>query len=1004
MATRKRRDFLYDAITMEGGLFSPDLLAKICDGSALFQDKEAYGVRKGLQLNSEYSDAFTSAKAHWVEFTPTERFVRGFLHDVLGYSMERPEVPLIIAPHGIGLDEPYRLDASRPKKTAFQAMQETLNSDPAGPQWGLAANGKTIRLLRASSSLTRPAYLEVDIQRIMEEERYPDFRAMWFILHSTRAKPAPKDDGKPDAVSIWEAWRNQGLNEGSRVRDKLSEGVGAALLSLGSGFLSHPDNRALRKALSDGTLTARDFYRELLRLIYRMLFVITLEERNKLPAQTHGEAEKTYSNGYSFRRLRRRSLGAATEPSRYSDLWLAVQVVFRSLAQGEGRLALPALGGIFTPDQCPSLDKCSLSNRALLTAMRSLRWAEIDGVLSPVDYRNMGAEEIGSVYEILLEYEPVVHVTESAGEFALPGFGVGKDSKTPGNERKTTGSYYTPDSLVEKLIESALAPVIKRAEQSPDPEKALLSLSVLDPACGSGHFLIAAARRIASSLANHREFNDYSRALRDVVPSCIYGVDLNPLAVELATFTLWLEAYEPGRPLSFLEHHVKCGNSLIGLIDAGQLKDGIPKEAYAALSGDDKKVCKELRKENEDGIKRLADNMYPLLKPDDWHRAKEADISVERMKDDTLDGIERKKQAYQDAQKQKHDTRDGRAADVYTGAFLHADLYTGAFMEGKPGKEALRRVPTTRTLCDLLSGGGTDPDTKARVEAAQQTCTSGRVFHWYVEFPQIIEHGGFDCILANPPWERIKLQEKEFFAAREPLIAYAKNKAERERRIALLKEGRLRAELDGLPYSGPDQNEQRLYAEFIMAKRLAEASSVFSHITTEGSRFRLTGVGDVNTYALFAETIDRLLSPNGRAGFITPTGIATDNSTRAFFQHITQNHRLASLYDFENREGLFQDIDSRMRFCLMTLDGGRVEKAQFAFFLTNVGQISDPKRVFTLGAEDFALMNPNTLTSPIFRSSADADLTREIYTRVPVFVRPNDNPWEITFMRMFDMS
>jgi hypothetical protein len=266
--------------------------------------------------------------------------------------------------------------------------------------------------------------------------------------------------------------------------------------------------------------------------------------------------------------------------------------------------------------------------------------------------------------------------------------------------------------------------------------------------------------------------------------------------------------------------------------------------------------------------------------------------------------------------------------------------------------------------------------------------------------------GGFDCVLGNPPWERIKLQEEEFFAFRDPRIANAKNKAERGKYIGWLEEGLLYAHLENAPLenASPRESEKRLYAEFIEARRLSEAASAFCHVRDETSRYRLTGAGDVNTYALFAETMTKILAPQGRAGFIVPTGIAADDSTKDFFADLTQNGKLVRLYDFENREKIFPSIDSRMKFCLVTV--GSSEAADFSFFLTDVRQMAEKERRFSLTPRDFAALNPNTKTCPLFRSRADAELTRKIYARAPALIRdePESNPWGIKFTAMFHMS
>jgi hypothetical protein len=275
---------------------------------------------------------------------------------------------------------------------------------------------------------------------------------------------------------------------------------------------------------------------------------------------------------------------------------------------------------------------------------------------------------------------------------------------------------------------------------------------------------------------------------------------------------------------------------------------------------------------------------------------------------------------------------------------------------------------------------------------------------------------------SKPPWERIKLQEEEFFATRHPAVANASNKAERSRYIDALRQGTLAQQLASSaghpPLGGESEAEQRLYADFISARRTAEASSVFMHVDGgEGGRYPLTGVGDVNTYALFAETILQITAPTGRAGFIVPTGIATDDSTKAYFGHITQSGRLVSLYDIENREALFASVHRSFKFCLLTL--GQAEAAEFVCYAGQVAQLADPRRRFTLTPDEFRLINPNTLTCPVFRSERDAALTKKLYRAAPVLIReavwagegkqaklvsPEVNPWGISFMRQLDMA
>jgi hypothetical protein len=227
-----------------------------------------------------------------------------------------------------------------------------------------------------------------------------------------------------------------------------------------------------------------------------------------------------------------------------------------------------------------------------------------------------------------------------------------------------------------------------------------------------------------------------------------------------------------------------------------------------------------------------------------------------------------------------------------------ADLYVAAFLMPKTGGVPANRntvtIPTTGHVWHALSGGQVYG---LLVNRAQSLATEAGAFHWPLEFPDVMAAGGFDVVLGNPPWERIKLQEQEFFAAREPEIANAPNAAARVKLIAALKAAE------------PGTRERALSEEFESAKRIAEASSVFARLPgEEGGRFGLTGRGDVNTYALFAELFANLASPRGRAGVIVPTGIATDATTAPFFAAMIEGRRLFSLHDFQTGLGYFGRI------------------------------------------------------------------------------------------------
>ncbi|MEA9427856.1 DNA methyltransferase [Aeromonas caviae] len=1027
-------------LTLEGGLFLPDQLEKAALGSAQWQTEADYGTPKGLKIKDDYSRAFQIACAQWRHFSAqlersdvdaavlTLTFVQELLRDVFGYtgiqscsgipigdrrypvSLLADSVPVVVVPHSLAL---YTADArfsitgaGARKKSAFMLMQEFLNASTEC-LWGMVCNGKSLRLLRDAATLTRPSYLEIDLADLLGGQRYAEFANVWRLLHASRS------EGNP-AECIWEKWRAAGQEQGTRVRDGLRQGVTDALLTLGEGFIQHPSNEALRSALHSGVLSKDDYFQQLLRLIYRLIFLFSIEDRELLhpkdDSQAAQAARRAYAEGYALARLRDRCLKRRAR-NRFDDHWQATRIIFKGLAAGEPRLALPALGGLFADGQCSILDASSLDNAHLLTAMQKLRWAshsvgKSGHVLAPVDYRNMGPEELGSVYESLLELVPEIDL--AARKFGF--VGITSEGSTAGNARKLSGSYYTPDSLVQELIKSALDPVIEQriADAPENPTEALLAIRVIDPACGSGHFLLAAARRLAEKLAQLRATEgeqreeDFRHALREVVSRCIFGVDRNPMAIELARTALWLEGFEEGRPLGFLDHHLQVGDALLGLVDLKALTLGIAKDAFKPLSGDDKEVCKQLSKTNAAALKQFVKDFQRqqgLLNLSDAQLLQEVQ-KLEALPENSTEEIAFKEAAYRRLLEQAKTSRLALAADLLVGTYL---------LPKHEGAEA--HIPTSATLYLTLLGDTLPPEQQGALAVAQAACAEASVLHWPLAFPQVFANGGFDCVLGNPPWERIKLQEEEFFATRNRDVTEAKNKAERSQRIQWLSEGMLAKNLFPQLEHAPHEceTEQRLYAEFISARRTAEAASVFAHVKGEdGGRYPLTGVGDVNTYALFAETISQITTNSGRAGFIVPTGIATDDSTKAYFGALATGGRLASLYDFENREAIFPGVHRSYKLCLLTI--GSTTEAEFAFFLTQTSQLTDDRRRFTLGADDFARINPNTLTCPVFRARRDAELTRKIYQQVPVLIREargtqvEQNPWGISFMRMFDMS
>lgn len=571
--------------------------------------------------------------------------------------------------HQLGTEVP--LDRRTPgvpgaaAKSPHGLVQELLNRSPAH-LWGIITNGRMLRVLRDNVSLTRQAYLEFDLERIFSDNSYSDFTALWLCCHSTRF------GGDPPSSCLLEQWNTEAARAGTRALDRLRDGVKTAIEELGTGFLAHRANADLRRRLRDGELAADDYLRALLRTVYRLLFLLVTESRDLLLDPEASEAaQDRYRRFYSVERLR--DLAGKQRGSPHCDLWEQHRVVARALGDEAGAPAIgiaPLGGDLWSPGFVAALGHSVIDNRHLLAAVRALcsvRDREAR-VTRPVDYRNLGVEELGSIYESLLELHAEI------GPGPQPSFNL---AAAAGSERKTTGSYYTPSSLIDRLLDSALDPVIEEAEAAENPEAALLALRVLDPACGSGHFLIAAAHRIANRLAALRsdggepDPDTLRHALREVIGHCVYGIDKNPMAVELCKVSLWLEAMEPGRPLNFLDHHVACGNSLLGTTPK-LLADGVPNEAFKALTGDDKERVKALRKANRSERQQREQGMFAWDSPQasDSAELRRAIAAIDAYPDDSLFGQSAKERDYRELQESEVARRSKLAADAWCAAFV----------------------------------------------------------------------------------------------------------------------------------------------------------------------------------------------------------------------------------------------------------------------------------------------------------------------------------------------
>lgn len=1000
----------YVSVAVEGGLFPVDLLDRIAAGDSNLpgQKPNDFGIDGSRRITDEIQSAFSDARSYWDAFQrrlershesrttiTREDWVAKFM-ELLGFenlvvqrastevgsekffiSHRSGDYPEAVPIHIVSIEQEIDRRDSSGRRSPHGLLQDYLNQSDA--LWGVVTNGKRLRLLRAIARISKPTYLEFDIEGMLTGNLYSEFVLLYRLLHVTRFPRRGMDTHE----CLLEKYYQQGIDEGGRVREKLRDGVEEALRILGTAFLSHPKSEQLRHRFESKALTAPAYYRQLLKLVYRILFLMVAEERKLIFPSDEAATERQfiYARYYGIARLRDRADRYFTGDLNI-DLWLGLCQTFRILRDNDAaqKLGLAALNGeLFSHLSCPDLEEAVCDNDAFLKALRELSTFKDDsGVRRRVNYAGLDVEEFGSVYESLLDFHPQVALHPPSFDLVA------------GSERKQTGSYYTPPELVHELIESALVPVIQdrlRNLKTPEErEKALLDLRVCDPASGSGHFLLAAARRIARELGTVRSNGqepspeEYRHALRDVIRTCVYAVDKNPLAVDLCKVALWIEGHSAGLPLSFLDHHIKCGDSLVGVADLKVLDEGIPDEAYQPVLGDDKQAAKYYKMRNQEEKKRERQLFMGESRPigritDSLAGDFEALGTLEERSPDEVNA---KEGLYNSLRRQDSDWWKLKVA---------CDLWTAAFFMPLKPEDALHMegVPTTGTLCQHLESNSAYP---VLIGQAVATSQEHSFFHWPIEFPDVFENGGFDVVLGNPPWEVLQPEEIKFFQTYDP-------------QIAQLSGTRRKTAIEQLPKINADLAE--LWGKY---KRSIETTNKFIRMS---GRNPLTAVGKINTYSVFAETARRFIQPRGAVGMIVPSGIATDDTTKEFFGDLVERHSLVSLYDFENREGIFPGIHRSYKFCLLTLAGSKCpcDSPEFAFFLHRPSQLRENERRFSLTQEDFRLINPNTLTCPIFRTRRDADITKGIYRRVPVLIneKTGENPWGISFRQgLFNMT
>lgn len=887
-------------------------------------------------------------------------------------------------------------------------------------RWGILSNGSKWRLYFSGARSVSEEFFELDIAAILNISGYnsglvaldaADRRHWLTVFYLIFRREAFVPSGT-DPRTFHEKALEEGRFYEERVAEDLSNKV------FGEVF---PDLvRAIVVAAPEAEL--QDVREAALILLYRLLFILYAEDRDLLPVR-----DSRY-NDYGLRnRVRLDVKDRKDRNDTFSDTaaryWGAMADLFLAIDKGDASIGLPPYnGGLFDQERHAILTNIRIPDAVMARVIDAMSFERTPEGRKYINYRNLSVQQLGSIYERLLEYEVARDgddITVRPNIFA----------------RKGSGSYYTPDDLVRLILAETLEPLVEQRKRAfrekidalmqgdlPDdrklsilktfdPATKLLDLKICDPAMGSGHFLVSLvdflADQVIAAMAEAEEdapadWGDYISPLgerietirgtiqanadarnwtidpdqlddrhiirRMVLKRCIYGVDKNGMAVELAKVALWLHTFTVGAPLSFLDHHLRCGDSLFG----SWVKPGIDKAATYGT---------------------------PLLLHEPMKRALRAASKmqiVEGLTDAEIAEAHRSADVFAEVQ-------DMTAPLNALLKLIHALDWLD--IRDKPGKAVLKVFFDGQFGDPLaIAMGKRDPKIKRDIDQrfaeilteARALIEEENFLNWQVTFPGIWSDwegealtGGFDAIIGNPPWDRMKLQQVEWFAERRRDIALAQRASDRKKMI------------DALEAVGDPMAQ-----DYAKAAARAEAGT---RMARQGRNYPLLSGGDVNLYSLFVERAMTLVQPNGLIGLIVPSGIASDKTAAPFFKGVATQGRLKALYDFENKKVFFPHVHASFKFCVLVASPSPTKfEAKCAFYLHSVAELSNPDRCFTLSAADFARVNPNTGTAPVFRSRRDADLTAAIYGKaVPLVDRSSGDAvkaWPVKYATMFHMT
>ena len=578
--------------------------------------------------------------------------------------------------------------------------------------WGILTSGKLWRLYHRDTSYKWDCFYEVDLEKILINEDTEAFRHFYYFFRSDAFAPDTSNQSFLDDVL------SGSIRYTVSVSDDLGDKIYLALEELINGFLTNPDNNLIATNMDT-------IHENSLILLYRLLFILYAESRGLLPLE-NAEYKSEYSLEKLATDIHNKLDKNSTIPEFRSDYWTRLQNLFALIDKGWAEHIPQYNGGLFNSTRHGFLVEKKISNDVLANVINILTTRTTER--ERITYQDLEIQHLGNIYEGLLEYEPTVQNSSERVQLT-------KDK----SKRKASGSYYTSDAIVRSMVENALDPLCKRKEFAD-----ILRIKVLDPAMGSGHFLVGVIDHLALELATHPDAppmttgdadTEIAYWRRRVVENCIYGVDINPMAVELAKVSLWLHTVAKGKPLSFLDHHIRCGNSLIGanITDLANLP--------------------ALRKS-----RRVNEEIQPALNMDFGFTDTVSEavghyLVIEQMESQTADDIYVKDEKLEQAQRTL--SKHKEIADLWLSVHFGNNVARSNY------HKALRALGFRQTNVNISTS-------LSSYRKAQQLAENYRYFHWEIEFPEVfrdecgheLEDPGFDVIVGNPPYG-VKLDSSE---------------------------------------------------------------------------------------------------------------------------------------------------------------------------------------------------------------------------------------------------